>query len=104
MADDNALKSSYELAMEQLRKKDEEASGRPRPIADAQKTAIAKVRRLITREEESRRHVIYSRSSRRAPTHRRSRTRWRRNSPPAMRERFESARDAKIENIARAAT
>jgi hypothetical protein len=44
MSDDNAMKSSYELAMERLRRKDAEAGIDTRPITDAQKAAIAEVR------------------------------------------------------------
>jgi hypothetical protein len=43
MADD-ALKSSFELAMERLRKKDADAGIENRPITDAQKAAIAEIR------------------------------------------------------------
>jgi hypothetical protein len=38
------MKSAYELAMERLRKQDEEAGVEQRPLTDAQKTAIAEVR------------------------------------------------------------
>ena len=44
MAGDNAPKSSYELAMERLRKKDEDAGVTSRPLTDAQKAAIAEAR------------------------------------------------------------
>ena len=44
MADDKALKSSYELAMERLRKGDADAGVERRPVTDAQKTAITEVR------------------------------------------------------------
>ena len=44
MADDNSLKSSYELAMERLRQKDREAGIDERHVTDAQKAAIAEVR------------------------------------------------------------
>ena len=44
MADDKALKSSFELAMERLRKSDADAGVERRPVTDAQKTAIAEVR------------------------------------------------------------
>jgi len=45
MADDTT-KSAYELAMERLRQKDNEASGEDRPLTDAQKSAIAEARQL----------------------------------------------------------
>ncbi len=44
MTDDNALKSSYELAMDRLRKRDEEAGVERTPVTDAQKAAIAEIR------------------------------------------------------------
>ena len=44
MADDKALKSSYELAMERLRKTDADAGVERRPVTDAQKASIAEVR------------------------------------------------------------
>jgi hypothetical protein len=44
MADDNPLKSAYELAMERLRKRDEDAGVRTEPLTEAQKAAIAEAR------------------------------------------------------------
>jgi hypothetical protein len=44
MADNDALKSSVELAMERLRKKDAEAGIESRAITDAQKATIAEIR------------------------------------------------------------
>ena len=44
MPDDKGLKSSYELAMERLRKRDEEAGVERRPVTEAQKAAIAEIR------------------------------------------------------------
>lgn len=41
---DAAPKSAYELAMERLRKKDEEAGIEHKPITDDQRTAIAEIR------------------------------------------------------------
>ncbi len=41
---EGAPKSAYELAMERLRKKDEEAGVSRREISDADKTAIAEIR------------------------------------------------------------
>ena len=40
----NGPKSSYELAMERLRKKDEEAGVEHRPLTDEQKAAVAEIR------------------------------------------------------------
>src|SRR4051812_48041665 len=44
MADDTGLKSSYELAMERLRKRDAEAGITATPVTEAQKAAIAEIR------------------------------------------------------------
>ena len=44
MADDKALKSSYELAMERLRKSDKDAGVERQPVTEAQKAAIAEIR------------------------------------------------------------
>lgn len=44
MADQGAPKSAYELAMERLKKRDQEAGIEVRPITDAQKAAIAEIR------------------------------------------------------------
>src|SRR5215471_12773088 len=44
MTDDGSPKSAYELAMERLRKKDEEAGLTRQPVTDAQKAAIAEIR------------------------------------------------------------
>jgi len=46
MGDDKALKSSIELAMERLRKRDEEAGVERRPVSEAQKQAIAEIRNI----------------------------------------------------------
>jgi hypothetical protein len=44
VADDKTLKSSFELAMERLRRKDAEAGVDERPLTDAQKAAISEIR------------------------------------------------------------
>ena len=44
MTDDKPLKSSLELAMERLAKKDADAGIAARPVTDAQKAAIAEAR------------------------------------------------------------
>lgn len=43
---DESPKSSYELAMERLRKKDAEAGVEQRPLTEAQREAIAEARRV----------------------------------------------------------
>jgi len=44
VTDDGAPKSAYELAIERLRKKDEEAGLTRQPVTDAQKAAVAEIR------------------------------------------------------------
>jgi hypothetical protein len=44
MGDDNGPKSSYELAMERLQKRDLEAGVERQPVSEAQKKAIAEIR------------------------------------------------------------
>ena len=44
MSDDKPIKSSYELAMERLRKSDAEAGIESRPVTETQKAAIAEIR------------------------------------------------------------
>lgn len=44
MADEKPLKSSFELAMERLRKSDEAAGTTSKPLTDAQRASIAEVR------------------------------------------------------------
>ncbi len=46
MSDDGAPKSSYELALERLRRKDKEAGIEERPLTDAQRERIAELRRV----------------------------------------------------------
>ena len=44
MADDKAVKSAYELAMERFKKQDKEAGIERKPLTDQQKAAIAEIR------------------------------------------------------------
>ena len=46
MGDDTGLKSSFDLAMERLRRTDKEKGIERRPVTDAQKAAIAEIRNL----------------------------------------------------------
>ncbi|MEZ5319124.1 MAG: hypothetical protein R2752_17115 [Vicinamibacterales bacterium] len=46
MSDGKPLKSAYELAMERLQKKDADAGVEHTPLTDAQKAAIAEVRKV----------------------------------------------------------
>ena len=98
MADDKGLKSSYELAMERLRKKDADAGIERRPMTDEQKAAIKEIRSLY--EAKIAEQDILHRSA------------LRQTADPAERERLEaeyrrdrerlvSERDAKIEKSRR---
>jgi hypothetical protein len=46
MADQDRPKTAYELAMERLARKDQEAGAESRPLTDAQKSAIAEARQV----------------------------------------------------------
>jgi hypothetical protein len=46
MPDDKPMKSAYELAMERLAKKDEEAGVERTPLTDAQRAEIAEIRNV----------------------------------------------------------
>jgi len=98
MAEEKPLKSAVELAMERLRKQDEEAGVAPRPPTDAQKAAIAEVRNFY--EAKMAEQEVLQQS------------RLRRTFDPAEREaidaesrrdreRLATERDAKIERIRR---
>ena len=96
MADDNALKSSFDLAMERLRKKDADAGVERKPVTDAQKAAIAEIRNLYeSRLAEV--DVLFASQLRAMvdPGEREAREdQYRRD-----RERLTSERDAKVEKI-----
>jgi hypothetical protein len=46
MSEDTGPKSSFELAMERLKKRDAEAGIERKPVTDAQKAEIAEIRRV----------------------------------------------------------
>ena len=98
MTDDSAPKSSYELAMERLRKKDADAGINERVVTDAQKAAIAEVRNFY--EAKLAEVEVLHQSKMRAsldPAERETLAQdYRRE-----RERLTSERDAKIERIRR---
>ncbi len=48
MSDDKTLKSSFELAMERLKKSDADAGVVRQPVTEAQKAAIAEIRNFYT--------------------------------------------------------
>jgi len=96
MADDTGLKSSYELAMERLRKKDAEAGIDERHVTDAQKASIAEVRNFyeakmaevdVLHQSKMRATLDAAEVDALAQAYRRER------------ERLQSERDAKIEKI-----
>jgi hypothetical protein len=96
MSDDKPLKSSLELAMERLKKKDADAGVESRPLTDAQKAAIAEARNFYE-SKLAEAEVLHQSTLRRTldPTDRETlEQQYRRD-----RERLTSERDAKIERI-----
>jgi hypothetical protein len=93
---DKPLKSSIELAMERLRKADEDAGVDRLPVTDSQKAAIAEVRNFY--EAKMAEHdVMHHSRMRRAADHAEREAleaEYRRE-----RERLSSERDAKIDKI-----
>jgi hypothetical protein len=95
---DKPMKSSYELAMERLRKQDADAGVTSTPLTDAQKAAIAEVRNFyeakiaeqtVLHQSTMRRSVDIAERDTLEEQHRREI------------EHLTSARDAKIEKIRR---
>jgi len=96
LSDDEAPKSAYELAMERLRKQDREAGVEERPLSEAQRAAIADVRRVHD-ARLAEREILFQSDRRKAAD------------PEALekleqdyrrdRERISSDRDKKIEDI-----
>ena len=96
---ENAPKSSYELAMERLRKKDEEAGVEHRPLTNEQKAAVAEIRNFY-QAKLAELEVLHQGKMRTLmePEARQAREEeYRRD-----RERLNSERDAKIEKARRA--
>jgi hypothetical protein len=98
MSDDQGPKSSYELAMERLRKRDQEAGVERQPVTEAQKKAIAEIRNFYEAKlaelevlHQGRMRSILDSSERAAREQQ-----YRRD-----RERLSSERDAKIEKARR---
>jgi hypothetical protein len=98
MADDKPMKSSYELAMERLRKKDADAGIESKPVTDAQKAAIAEIRNFY--EAKMAEHDVLHQSALRTTLEPEAwaaiDAQYRRD-----RERLASERDSKIEKIRR---
>jgi hypothetical protein len=98
MTEDKRLKSSLELAMERLRKKDQDAGIETTPLTAAQKAAIAEARNYCE-AKSAEREVLHHSKLRRVfdPAERETLDQeYRRD-----RERLTSERDAKIEKIRR---
>ena len=96
---DAAPKSAYELAMERLRKKDEEAGIEHKPITEEQRTAIAEIRnfyqaKLAEIEVLHHRQIMWIVDG--EEQHAAREQEYRRD-----RERLTSERDAKIERARR---
>jgi hypothetical protein len=98
MADEKPLKSSLELAMERLAKKDADAGVESRPLSDAQKEAIAEARNFYDSKiaEQEVLHQSQMRASVDPAVRETLAMEYRRD-----RERLVSERDNKIEKIRR---
>jgi hypothetical protein len=93
---DNALKSSFELAMERLKKKDADEGVSTRALSDAEKAAIAEIRNFYE-AKLAQEDVLHQSAMRRTVDLAERETldaQFRRE-----RERLTSERDAKIEKI-----
>ena len=100
MADDGAPKSSFDLAMERLRKKDAEEGVTTRPMTDEQKAALAEVRSVyeakLAEQEILQQAAMNSRLAADPAELEEIGRQFR-----AERERLASQRDAKLEKIRR---
>jgi len=96
--EDRALKSSFELAMERLRKSDAEAGIEHKPLTDAQKASIAEIRNFYD-SKIAEQEVLHQSKLRSIldPAEREEVERGYRRE----RERLGSERDAKIDKIRR---
>lgn len=98
MADDKPLKSSYELALERLKKSDEAAGVSPQRLTDAQKAAIGEIRNFYEAKLAEQK-VLHDSGLRKTldPSEREAlEARYRRE-----RERLSSEREKKIERARR---
>ena len=66
MAEDDAPKSAYEIAMARLRKQDRDDGVSERSVPDAQKAAIAEVRRVYE-AKLAEREILHQSKMKRAP-------------------------------------
>jgi len=98
MSNEKRLKSSYELAMERLKKNDEAAGIEAIPLTDAQRAAIAETRNFYESKLAEHQVLHQSRMQKTAdPTERETLDQQYRRD----RERLTSERDAKIEKLRR---
>jgi hypothetical protein len=65
---DDTPKSALELAMERLRRKDQESNAPERPLTDDQKAAIAEVRQMY-QAKGAEREILHQAALRKATTH-----------------------------------
>ena len=98
MAEEEGMKSAYELAMERLRKNDAETGAERRTVTDAQKAAIAEIRNFYEAKIAEVEVLHQGRLRTTAdPVERAAREdEYRRD-----RERLSTERDAKIEKVRR---
>ena len=100
MSDDAAPKSSFELAMERLRKKDAADGVTASPITDQQKSAIAEVRSLYD-SKIAEQNVLQQSAMRDLVTADAAQVDEVARQFQRERERLASERDAKVEKIRR---
>lgn len=96
MAEDEAPKSAYEIAMERLRKKDREAGVEEAPVSEEQKSAIGELRRVYE-AKLAEREILHQSALREAfdpDAREKLEEEYRRD-----RERINSERERKIEEI-----
>ena len=96
---DEAPKSAYELAMERLRRKDQEEGIAERPVTDDQREAIAEIRR-VAEARLAEREILHQSALRRTSDPEAAaqlEEEYRRD-----RERIASDRDGKIDKVRRA--
>jgi hypothetical protein len=98
MPGDQPPKSAYELAMERLKKKDEDAGVASRPMTDQQKAAIAEVRSFYGSKIAEQEVLLQSRLRNSVDLAERDTIE---QELRRIRERFSSERESKIEKIRR---
>jgi hypothetical protein len=97
LAEDDAPKSAYELALERLRKQDREQGIEDRPLDDEQRARIAELRKIYEArlaEREILHHSALRRAAHDPEAVERLEEEYRRD-----RERIASERDRKIEQV-----